>query len=667
MANQSASGSAGFKRFLPRIGSPAYHLMLACVAILILGPLGGISAAYMNFSIGFYVSGQVLAGILGSTVTFPYGPEGKHGGNYMQTMAASVAGMCAMGVLIQAMVWLGWPEPPFWQIVLYMLCIGMFGIGVGMLYTPLLVDRMQLPFPSGYAVANILRALTDKELLKRSIAKLGSGIAMGFAAGFASSKVAAVGALSLSAGTVGAGMIVGARIAIPALVVGVAGWLVTPYLRSIHWLGPDQTYRKTGFIISLGAILGAAIVDIILILTKAIKRYRESAQVAVAPVIEQLEGSQGKFRFRFVRGLATSAVSVLVMLVALTMCNKAPASLNTDVIICVLIAAGAFFCGGVDGWKHIQSLRLAFWIVFWAVATVIVGNRAMGAPVGLLAAGVGLAVIFVLINGISQGISDWNPISSAFVATVFVLVLAGLRDPVTGLMSAAIVFIACSAGSDMQQDRSTGWRLGTNRVVQFYYQVIGMVVGAILAVLLTKLFMQAYPVLAVDQSTVSNAPGTEKWQSAMTLKLVGAVRSITERKAYLMTGLKLGIGIGLFIEITRKFIKSRRSYAPFAQNSRLGRVTDFLLDAVLLPSPYASALGGFVELPPVLWWTAGGVGASLFEAIQGKLAARRPNSGQGELPADMSTMSLAGGGLIAGDSLAALALGVYGMMKHFLG
>src|SRR5436190_20413019 len=58
MANQSASASAGFKRFLPRIGSPAYHLMLACVAILILGPLGGISAAFMNFSIGFFISGQ---------------------------------------------------------------------------------------------------------------------------------------------------------------------------------------------------------------------------------------------------------------------------------------------------------------------------------------------------------------------------------------------------------------------------------------------------------------------------------------------------------------------------------------------------------------------------------------------------------------------------------
>src|SRR5215813_8854500 len=129
MANQAAS--EGVKRFLPRIGSPAYHLMLACVAILILGPLGGISAAFMNFSIGIFVSGQVLAGILGSTVTLPYGPEGKHGANYMQTMAASVAGLCGLGVLLQAMVWLGMPEPPAWKLILYMLSIGMFGAGVG--------------------------------------------------------------------------------------------------------------------------------------------------------------------------------------------------------------------------------------------------------------------------------------------------------------------------------------------------------------------------------------------------------------------------------------------------------------------------------------------------------------------------------------------------------
>ena len=225
--------------------------------------MGGISAAFMNFSIGFFVGGQVLAGILGSAVTLPYGPEGKHGANYMQTMAASVAGMCGMSALVQAMVWLGLPQPPFWQLVLYFLCIGMFGVGLGMLYTPILVDRLQLTYPSGLAVANILRALTDKQLLKRSIFKLGGSMAGAFGVSLAAAKIPALGGLwNLSVSTVGAGMIVGARIALPALWVGLIGYWQTPHLLQIGWLDKGDHYRAIGFIISLGAIMGAAMLDV---------------------------------------------------------------------------------------------------------------------------------------------------------------------------------------------------------------------------------------------------------------------------------------------------------------------------------------------------------------------------------------------------------------------
>ena len=212
MAESTDNPPPSLPRFFPRINTPGYHLLLAVVAIFILGPLGGISAAFMNFSIGFFIGGQVLAGILGSTVTLPYGPEGKHGANYIQTMAASVAGMCAMAVLVQAMVWLGLPQPPVWQLILFFTSIGMFGVGLGMLYTPVLVDRMQLKFPSGYAVANILRALTDRNLLKRSIAKLGGGMGVGYIGGLASLKIASVGAIGLSTSTFGAGLIVGAPV-----------------------------------------------------------------------------------------------------------------------------------------------------------------------------------------------------------------------------------------------------------------------------------------------------------------------------------------------------------------------------------------------------------------------------------------------------------------------
>ena len=594
------SEPTGLKRFLPPLGSPAYHVMLSVVAITILGPLGGISAAFMNFSIGFFVGGQVLAGILGSVVTLPYGPEGKHGANYMQTMAASVAGMCAMAVLIQAMVWLDLPPVPDWKMVLFLTCIGMFGVGVGMLYTPVLVDRMQLTFPSGYAVANILRALTDPVLLRQSIAKLGGGRAARYAVGVAAVKLAAHGAGGVSGATGGAGFIVGARIAIPALVVALIGRAAMPTLIEIGWLHEGEPYRKIGFIISLGTILGAAGLDITLILIEAFKRFRQ--QVPAAP--------------------------------------------DPD-------------------WKRVNMFRLILWIIAWGAGIVITGSQLLQQPMFFLVVALGLCLLFVLVNGISLGISDWNPISSAFVMAVFIMAALGLKDPGVGLMCASILLISCSVGGDMQQDRSTGWRLGTNRVNQFRYQVIGIACGAVLTVVLAKVFMSAYPILKADQFTNPNLEGAQQWQSAMTYKFVGAIKGITLEQPHVLKALWLGVAIGLATMVIRKLIKRTAGYKAFVAGSTAGKATDFAVDAVLLPSPYASSFGGFVEIKTVLWWAGGGIFGSLYTMwAEKRKAAAAPDANA--LPSDMSTMSLVGGGLIAGDSLAALSVGVAGLLRTVL-
>lgn len=589
------------RRFLPPIGSPAYHMLLGCVAIFVLGPLGGISAAFMNFSIGFFIGGQVLAGILGSTVTLPYGPEGKHGANYIQTMAASVAGMSGMAVLVQSLAWLGLPEPPAWKLILYFMSIGMFGIGVGMLYTPLLVDRMRLAFPSGFAVANILRALTDKLLLKRSIAKLGGGMLGGYLCGLVALKTLSIQKLGVSASTFGAGMIVGARIAVPGLLVAVIGHFLKPYLVSIGWLEPEAPFRKIGFIIALGSILGAAIVDICLIGLQAVQRLKARVQAPPA-----------------------------------------------------------------EDWKRVNMVQLLIWVFFWAVMVIIIGTVAFGQPVFFQVVAVGLVFVFVLVNGISLGISDSNPISSAFVLTVFILAALGLSNPATGLLSAAVLLIACCVGGDMQQDRSTGWRLGTNRVIQFRYQAIGIVMGAVLCVVLAKLFMGAYKVLAIDQFTNPNVPGVEKWQSAMTYKIVGALRGLTEQQPHVMSALQLGILLGLAIEVCRKIIKRNSRYHKWVNSSHTGRKTDFVLDTFILPSPYAASFGGFVDLLTTLWWAAGGTLATVFDAVMAWRNKNNSGSGESQIPTDMSTMSLVGGGLIAGDSLAALSVGIYGLFTTVL-
>jgi uncharacterized oligopeptide transporter (OPT) family protein len=589
--------------WLPPIGSKRYYVMLALLGACVLGPLGGVTASYMNFSIGFFVGGQVLAGILGSTVTFGYGPEGKHGANYMQTAAASVAGMAGMGVLIQAMVWLGLPQPPVWQLMLFMGAIGMFGAGVGMLYTPILVDRLQLTFPSGLAVANILRALTDPVLLRLSVARLASGMGLGIAGGLAAAKLGFVAAFELSTSTLGAGMLVGARIAIAALVAGITGTLLIPYFVSIGWLQAGDPFRKITFLLGLGLIMGAAILDIGQILIEAARRWRVP-QVEVAVPVE--------------------------------------------------------------AWQRTNTGRLLAWVVFWGAMVVWVGSGVLHQPVFFMSVAIVLVFIFAMVNGISLGISDSNPISSAFVTAVVLMAALGLKDPTVGMMAGGILLVATSVAGDMQQDRSTGWRLGTPRTIQFRFQVMGLVVGAILSVGFAKIFMSAYPVLLLDQTVMKAGQQPHQWLSAMTYKFVGVLRSLTEDKPYQRTAILLGLMVGFTVQVARKWLFANPAYRRFKNSGKVGGTTDFLIDAVLLPSPYAYSFGTFLSLATSAWFAIGGVisGVSNWAKERRGAASSAEDDALGD---DMSTTSLIGGGLIAGDALAALGLGVAGLLATALG
>lgn len=644
--------------WLPPIGSKAYYLLLALVAVLILGPLGGVTAAYMNFSLGFFIGGQVLAGILGSVVTLGYGPEGKHGANYMQTMAASVSSMAAMGVLIQAMVWLGMEQPPTWQLIVFFLCIGMFGVGVGMLYTPILVDKLKLTYPSGLAVANILRALTDPEILKKSVGKLVGGIAGGIGlswivyAGSAfwewvnsvadSAKAKLPDAVSspmnyvaaFSTATFGGGMIVGARISASAILVGGAGLMLTPWLQTHGyvdalgnqhmWLGEHDPFRKIGFIFALGTILGAAIIDLTLLAFDFVKRAKGG-------------------------GGGAEVVS--------------------------------------DGQKTNVKMLLV-WVLFWAFALVVVANQMLNVPVAWVLFAIGMAFLFLMINGISQGITDQNPISSAFVVTVLIMAAAGLREPIVGLLAGSILLISCTVGVDMQQDRSTGARLGSNRSIQFRYQMLGVVMGAILAVGMTTVFLKSYPILtknAFEHPELRETAEGRKWQSAMTFKFVGIleltkdptkdatkdpqeakkIAAANESKAAATVNvMMLGIAIGVIIQAIRKVLQKSKRYQKWRTLSSFNKTIDFIVDALLLASPYASSFGGFVEFPTSLWFGLGGIFASVFnwvEARKAKAVGGSPGEGEEQIE-DMSTTSLVGGGLIAGEALFFLTIGIIGMV-----
>ena len=316
-------------------------------------------------------------------------------------------------------------------------------------------------------------------------------------------------------------------------------------------------------------------------------------------------------------------------------------------------------------WQGMHTGRLVAWIVFWGAVLAWVGAQVLHQPLLFIAVAIALVFVFALVNGICLGISDSAPISSAFVTAVVLMAALGLKDPTVGLMAGGILLVACSVASDMQQDRSTGWRLGTPRVIQFRFQVLGLVVGALMSVAFARLFMTAYPVLALDQTVMQASEQPGQWVSAMTYKLVGALRSLTDDKPYQRTAILIGIAIGFVVQVLRQKLFASAAYQRFKAGGRAGAAADFTLDAIVLPSPYAYSFGTFFGVATSFWFALGGVVAGLHawqDERRGAAAKRDPLFGS-----DMSTTSLIGGGVIAGDALAALGLGVAGLLATLAG
>ena len=175
--------------------------------------------------------------------------------------------------------------------------------------------------------------------------------------------------------------------------------------------------------------------------------------------------------------------------------------------------------------------------------------------------------------------------------------------------------------------------------------------------------MKAYPILRMNQYAHPDTPGIEKWQSAMTFKFVGALEGISHPNPRMMMALAPRDRSGYHDRDDPQDHEEPPLISGVGEGFAPRCMTDLALDCTILASPYASSFGGFVDFPVVSWF-AGRKRREFRGADRSARtsAARRPKTE--DLPEDMSTTSLVGGGLIAGDSLAALGLGNLGTASH---
>ena len=569
--------------------------------LFVCAPLVAVAANYMAYKIGFFIGGSALAAIIASGFAFAMYPDrlqGAHAANMGQTAASACGTLSGLiAVMLQAFYWIGAGDDfNLWGMIVFTLASAMLGIGIGMLQTPLLVDRMALKYPTGFSVYKILRSLMDPEQLRRAFKWLFGGIAGGF---ITTAKAPAILARNhFDAGVFGAGLIVGPSIVLPALMGGVIGVYLTPGMTDLGWLDESHpTFRHVAFFAGLAMILGAAIIDVGFIIRKGTEVYRGTRDAAGEDY-------------------------------------KVPSWVKT-------------------------------WTFLWAIAAVATGWLLLGLNPFYLLIAVGLSFVFVLVNGLSTGIADANPVTGAFVLTILILVfMAGIGDKAAALMTGTMVLMTIGSGVDMQQDRSTGRRLRSDRNMQFFFQVPGAWLGVAIGFILGPYFLTHSPELQIpsDVLTEQSPELAANWSSAFTMKIVGALKMIDGYKGHEITLLIIGLLLGMGVEILRlKMPKALKKSS--------------ILNTLLLPNPYAFAFATFVPFIYTCWFAFGGVCKGIIDWQSGTEedddeimevhTDTQAEPEEGTKP--LGVPPLLGGGFIAGAGIAYLWIGLSDKLMAFLG
>jgi uncharacterized oligopeptide transporter (OPT) family protein len=135
-----------------------------------IGGAVGVGNVYLGLKVGFWEPGAILATILGFTFLSLRGAASARETNVIQALATAVATVpSVMGLFgaIPALEQLGRPVGPA-ALLAFALTLGLLGVLLAVVLRGAFVEREALPFPTGRAVATLIRSLSDQAKLARA-------------------------------------------------------------------------------------------------------------------------------------------------------------------------------------------------------------------------------------------------------------------------------------------------------------------------------------------------------------------------------------------------------------------------------------------------------------------------------------------------------------------
>ncbi len=560
-------GQQGFRPYVPASTIiPEITIKSVLLGIILAITLAG-STAYLGLKMGQTISGSIPAAVISMTVLRMFRRSTILENNIVQTIA-SAGYVVAGGIIftIPALIVMGyWQEFGYWQITTIAVVGGVLGVLFSIPLRRALIIDEQLKFPEGLAAAEVLKAgdqISSQEqtgvrflamgALSASIIKfcqsglhvLGESLQGWFHASGAVFGLS--GGLSLS--MIGAGYIVGMKVAFNLLLGAVIAWFVGLPLYTMFSTPQD-----------FGLAADASAFDWAMAVRASKLRY-----IGVGTMI-----FGGLYALLSLVGPIRTAVSASFAALQKSRLGEAVNILRTD--------------------HDIPMTWVLFGIIALSVPIFIIFHNVLGAaelPITPSLYWVTVSVLTVLsmiigficasIGGYMAGIvgSSANPISGITIAAILamstaLLVLLGgeisfggetkdsLSLAATVIMIGGVVATAAALSCDNLQDLKSGYVLGATPWRQQLTLIIGVIAGASVIAPILQLLYEAYgigesfPRLGMDPSHALAAP-----QATLMASIAKGVFSHSLDWPLVFLGMGIGLGIAI---LDRGILAHRKS------------------------------------------------------------------------------------------------------------
>ncbi len=440
---------------------------------LFIGILMTASFSYAALVLGFSTNGSPVAAVLGwgiMSAIFKRGTIIEN--NIIQTVASGVNTSTAGVIFTVPVLLIRGAEFNFWWVLAAAVAGAILGVGFIIPLRKQMIDVDRLRFPSGTAIASILRS--PAEGLQKSKLLLWGGIisasvyfiikfpTMGLPQIIPASfdlnplfhlpdyinNIWAVSLLSL-----GIGFIAG-RNGLFVLAGGIlAYWLITPVIISLGMIPPNIAEADfSSFVhsavtrpLGIGMLIGGSLMSIVLIIPAIKATFKSFSYSAV--------GSSGKEEL---------SLTVLYKVIFLAF---------------LLFVASSYFTSDISlPTAVLISIVSTIWLMF---AGIIVSQ--------------------------ATGMTDWTPISGMSLIAVAILMLFLSSDEVTtAVLIGAAVSVAIAESADMMQDLKTGHLVGSLPIKQQTLQLLVAGIGPVISLSVMLLIWNSG---GIDPATGNRLPG----------------------------------------------------------------------------------------------------------------------------------------------------------------